>query len=106
MLVEDGGLNVNATNSSCNTCLHVAAKNGHLAVCKYLVEEAHPIKADVLAKGLENETPMEAAMDMGKFEVGNYLMVHEKKMKNWRNRNCLLKLYLNKNKTEVFKGLT
>ena len=106
MLIEEGGLNVNKVNTSGNSCLHIAAKNGHLNICKYLVEEAQPIKADVLCKGLDNETPMEAAIDMGKFEVGNYLQVHQKRMINWQNRNCLLKLYLNKNKTEVFSRLT
>jgi hypothetical protein len=41
--------------------LHVAAKNGYFEICKYMVEDARPIKANVLLKGLENETPKEAA---------------------------------------------
>lgn len=78
--MELGKLNVNSLTSSNNTALHIAAKNGHLAICKYLVEEAKPLKADVLLKGLDNDTPCVAALEMGKYEEGKYLRHHEKRM--------------------------
>ena len=31
-------------------------------------------------KGLDGETPKDAAMDMGKHSVGKYLAYHEKRM--------------------------
>ncbi len=106
MLVELGKVDVNITNSSNNTALHIAAKNGLLEICKYLVEHAKPTKSDVLIKGLDAETAREAANDMGNYDVGKYMGFHERRMRNWRNRNCLLKLFLSKTKTTVFKGYT
>lgn len=103
VLVEEAELPINSITNSNNTALHTAAKNGHFSVCKYLVEEAKPIKANVLSKGLDNETPMASAMNHGKFEVGELLEYHERRMRHWNNRSCLLKLYLNKNKTQLFK---
>lgn len=61
LLVEEAEIYVNSVTSSNNSALHIAAKNGHLEVCKYLVEHAKPIRADVLLRGLDNETAMEAA---------------------------------------------
>ena len=59
VLVEYGHpeININSVNSSNNTPLHIAAKNGHKNICEYLVEFAKPIRADVLLKGLDNDTP-------------------------------------------------
>lgn len=94
---------MNSTTSSQNSPLHIAAKNGHLEICKFLVENS---RADVLLKGLDNETPYESARDMGKHEVGHYLKYHEKRMQHWRNRSCLLKLYLHRHNTRVFKGFS
>ena len=105
ILVELGGFNVNSTTSSQNSCLHIAAKNGRLPICKYLVEESKQ-RADVLLKGLDNDTPYEAARDMGKIEEGNYLKYHEKRMLHWRNRSCLLKLYIHRQNTKIFKGFS
>ena len=99
-------MDINAINSSSNTPLHVAAKNGYFEICKYLVEDARPIKANVLLKGLENETPKEAATQHGKTRVSEFLSIHQKKAGNWNNRNCLLKLMINKKKTETFKNLS
>lgn len=65
VLVEEARLNVNSVTSSGNTPLHIAAKNGHYFICKYLTEDALPFKANVLQEGLEQETPMEAAFDFG-----------------------------------------
>jgi ankyrin repeat protein len=78
--VEQGKLNVNSLTSSNNTALHIASKNGHLDVCKYLVEDAKPLKADILLKGLDNDTPSEAALEMGKLEECKYLKYHENRM--------------------------
>ena len=50
-------IGINSVNSSNNTPLHIAAKNGYMSICKYLVENATPIRADVLLKGLDNDTP-------------------------------------------------
>lgn len=96
VLVEIGKIDVNMPNSSNNSALHIAAKNGLQEICKYLVDCAKPVKADVLIKGLDGETPKEAAMEMGHYEVGKFLAYHEKRMRNWRNRNALLKMYLSK----------
>lgn len=106
LLIETAGVNINAVNSSQNSALHVAAINGYLDICKYLIEEAKPLKADVLIKGLYDQTPREAAENHGKEEVAQYLQGHEEKMINWENRNCLLKLCLNRKKTVLFKGFT
>ena len=76
LLIEKGKLNINNITSSNNSALHIAAKNGHLRVCQYLVEEAHPIKADVLIKGLDNDTAKDASADMGKEDVAKYLEYH------------------------------
>ena len=119
ILVENTRINLNARNSSGNTALHIAAKNGHLNIVKYLVEEANNIRfgiqkqlnlldqsvilnednymIDVLAKGLDDVTAMEAAALVGQDEIANYLAKHQKKMEHWRNRNCLFKLWLNRN---------
>ena len=59
-MVDSKSLIYSVTSSN-NSALHIAAKNGHLEVCKYLVEHAKPIRADVLLRGLDNETAMEAA---------------------------------------------
>ena len=106
VLVEIGGANVNQLNSSHNTPLHIAAKNGFMEICKYLIEVVREPKVDVLIKGLDNETAKDAAIDMGKNELGKYLAFHEKRMEHWKNRNCLLKMYINKNNTTIFKGYT
>jgi ankyrin repeat protein len=103
VLVEEAEIPINALTNSNNSPLHTAAKNGHLSICKYMIEHAKPEKANVLLTGLEGETPMETALDHGKNEVGEYLTHHENRMRHWNNRNCLLKLYLNKNKTTMFK---
>jgi ankyrin repeat protein len=79
-------LSINALTSSNNSCLHIAAMNGHLEVCKYLIEEAKPHKVDVLLLGLNNETAAEAAFNAGKKETYNYVLEHQIKMQNWRNR--------------------
>ena len=71
-----------------------------------MIEKAKPIKADVLIRGLDNDTPKEAALDMGKYEVGNFLAFHQKKMQHWRNRGCLLKLFIHRKHTKVFKGFS
>jgi hypothetical protein len=39
-----------------------------------------PIKADVLIKGLDNDTAKDASSEMGKEEVARYLDFHQNKM--------------------------
>ncbi len=58
ILVEKAKINVNSTNSSGFTPLHIAAKNGFMDICKYLIDET-PVdeKSDILIKGLDGETP-------------------------------------------------
>lgn len=68
--------------------------------------ERAPQKADVLISGLDGDTPEEAARGMGHDEVGNYLSYHWKRQNNWKNRQALLKMYLCKSKTTVFKSYT
>lgn len=44
------------------------------------MEDAVPIKADVLIKGLDNDTAKDASAEMGKDEVARYLEYHQNKM--------------------------
>ena len=106
LLIEKGKLGINNITSSNNSALHIAAKNGHLLVCKYLVEDALPFKADVLIKGLDNDTAKDASADMGKEEVARYLDYHQNKMQHWKNRGALIKIYQNKKYTKPFKNFS
>ena len=53
------------------TCLHYAARNGHLEICKYLIEQ----DADLNAKTLScNSAPIHRASLMGHWEIVQLLL--------------------------------
>ena len=72
-LVEKHNFPINAVNSSNYTGLHIAAKNGHEDLVKYLVEQAVPLKSNVLIKGLDGELASTSAHNMGHEKIGQYL---------------------------------
>ena len=72
-LVEQLGFPINSVNSSNYTGLHIAAKNGHESIVKYLVEQAAPVKSNVLIKGLDGELASTSAYNMGHDTIGQYL---------------------------------
>lgn len=95
------GANINLFNKYQNTALHVAAWNNHKQFCKILIDN----KADIMKKNYENKTCLDLAADRGFDELELELDYHFQRELMWRNRNCLLKLYLNKEKT-CFKNLS
>ena len=62
------------------TSLHLAAKNGHLSVVEYLVNQ----KADINAKGENNQTPLHYAAENDHLSVVEHL-VNQKADINARN---------------------
>ena len=49
---------------------------------------------------------MEAAIEVGENEMGTYLKPFELRAANYANRNCLLKIMLNKKNTVAFKNMS
>ena len=96
LLVEQAKISVDGKIASGYTPLHIAARNNYLNICKFLVEQH---RADVLVEGLEKDTPRKSAEELGKVEVAEYLLKHEKRMLMWKNRNCLLKICINRKQT-------
>jgi len=60
----------------------------------------------ILRKFSDGKTCLNAAEDMGHGELVDILDYHTKREIMWRNRNCLLKIALNRDKTtvETFKN--
>jgi len=56
------------------TPLSIAARNGHIPVVKYLVDEAH---ADVATINLDNQNALSGAAFFGKLDVVKYLTEHK-----------------------------
>lgn len=79
--------------------LHIAALNGHLPIVKLIVETK---KINLLAHNFEEYTCFDHAEHMGHLEVAQYLEPFMIKAESWRDKNCLVKLFLNKKKTERF----
>mmetsp|Transcript_8013 Transcript_8013/g.5984 ORF Transcript_8013/g.5984 Transcript_8013/m.5984 type:complete len:157 (+) Transcript_8013:979-1449(+) len=100
ILVSEGA-NLNILNRMHNTALHVAALNNNMEVAKYLVEQ----KADIMRKNCETKTCLDLAEDRELQEMYDMLEVYFNREQMWRNRNCLLKIYLNKERT-MFKNLS
>jgi len=105
-LVEEARIPINNVPTSGYTALHIAARNNRLEICQYLVLQAKPQKADVLIRGLEKDTPKEAAVELQREEIAEFLDYHERRMTMWKNRNCLLKICINRKNTEIFKGIS
>lgn len=75
--------------------------NNHIEICNVLLEN----KAEILRKNYEQQTPLEVAVSRGFEELTDILDYYHKKETMWKNRNCLLKFYLSKEKTP-FKNLS
>ena len=68
-LLDKGG-DVNATQESETSALHVASENGHLGIVKSLIEKG----ADVNAKDRFDKTPLYLALEKGHVEIVHYLI--------------------------------
>ena len=86
LLVEEARIAINSKVASGYTALHIAARNNRREICKYLVEEAKPQRANVLSEGLERDTPRKSAEELGHAGVAEYLLYHEKRMMMWQNK--------------------
>lgn len=71
--------------------------NNHIEVCNLLIE----YKAESLRRNYESLTPLEVAVSRGFVELADILDFYHQKETMWKNRNCLLKLFLNKEKTPM-----
>eukprot|EP00347_Sterkiella_histriomuscorum_P017492 403349151 len=100
-LLIQSGANVNLFNKYQNTALHVAAQNNQIEICNLLIQ----YKADVMKKNYESQTCLDIAIARGFPELTDILDYHYRKEVMWKNRNCLLKIYLAKEKTS-FKNLS
>ena len=97
-LLIAAGADINIRNKIGNTAAHIASLNGYLAILQLLIEN----KINILAKNFEEFTCFDHAQEMGHGEVAEYLEPHIIKAQMWRNKNCLVKIYLNKSKTKKF----
>ncbi|CDW81344.1 ankyrin repeat [Stylonychia lemnae] len=83
------------------TFLHYAAQKNFHEVLEVLIDAG----LNVNAKDNEQQTCLDIAIARGFAELADILEYHFKVEVMWKNRNCLLKLYLSKEKTP-FKNLS
>ena len=84
-----------------NTALHTATFNNNIDIVKLLLQN----KADITKKNCEQKTCLELAEDREFREIQDILDIYYQREMMWRNRNCLIKLFLNKENT-IFKNLS
>lgn len=72
--------------------------NGHLTILQYLIGK----HIDVLTRNFEDYTCFEHAENMGNLEVAEYLEPVIMKADMWRNKNCLVKIFLNKKRIPTY----
>ena len=87
---------MNTPNLSTNGPIHVAAMNGNKEIVEILLEH----RVDFMVKNHESKTCLDMAMDRQHEDISEILDIHFTRETMWRNRNCLLKLYLTKNKSK------
>jgi ankyrin repeat protein len=97
-LLVASGTDINKQNKNGNTAAHIAALNGNLTILQFLVAN----RANVLIKNFEDYTCFEHAQMMGNAEVSEYLEPVIMKAEIWRNKNCLVKIFLNKKRVKNF----
>ena len=64
-MLEMRSIDVEATGVHGRTCLHVAANNGHLAICRLLIDKG----AQLEANDWYDYTPLHCAADRGHVEI-------------------------------------
>jgi ankyrin repeat protein len=104
-ILVDAGANVNIHNKYQNTPLHVAALNNYPNIVNYLLEH----KSDIMKQNYEQKSCLKLAEDMQHAQLVDVLDFHMKREIKWRNRNCLLKIALNRNveaPQNLFKGFS
>lgn len=103
-MLLDANANVNIHNKYQNTPLHVAALNNHQNIVALLLER----KADIMKQNYEQKSCLKVAEDMQNAPLVDILDFHTKREQMWRNRNCLLKIALNREhpaQLNPFKGM-
>lgn len=92
---------LNRRNKIGNTAAHIAALNGRLSILQLLVEK----RIDVLAKNFEDFTCFDHAQNMANQEAANFLEPVVIKAEMWRNKNAIMKIFLNRLKLKNFKRI-
>ena len=82
----------------------MAALNNHPEIVKYLLEK----RADIMKKNYEAKTCLDMAVDRQHVKLVDELDDMMRREVMWRNRNCLLKIGINREKTPVsaFKNIS
>lgn len=75
-----------------NNVAHIAALNGHLRILQLLIEK----RVEILAKNFEENTCFDHAKNMANQEVADFLEPLVIKAEIWRNKNSIMKMFLNK----------
>lgn len=74
-LLEQVPSAVNATNSFGRSCLHLAAINNNIEMCKILIDYGAEVNTVMKTKG-QFITPLDAALQKGHRDVAKYLLLH------------------------------
>uniref|UniRef100_A0A7S1VUF9 Uncharacterized protein n=1 Tax=Grammatophora oceanica TaxID=210454 RepID=A0A7S1VUF9_9STRA len=74
-LVDTGGANIEAeTNRGRRTPLHLASQHGHKAIVEYLIDEGHQRQANIYAKDVHYDTPLDKALKDARYGVVDVLL--------------------------------
>ena len=96
LLINEAKVDVNNRNKVGNTALHIAVLNQHPDLCQLLIKNG----ADVLIVNDEQYTCLETAEMIGNAELCSYLEPIIIEAQLWRDKNCLIKIMLNKKRTK------
>ena len=75
-----------------NTAIHIATLNDHRQVLTFLIEQG----GDVLSKNDEEKNCLDHAEARGHQELLNYLEPIVLEAQIWKDKNCIAKIMLNK----------
>lgn len=89
-------MDINIPNKIGNTAVHIASLNQHLNLCVLLIKNG----ADVLIQNDEQNTCLNHAQLMANQELCTYLEPIIIEAELWREKNCLIKILLNKHRTK------